>query len=251
MKKIDPQIRRLRRDFSKYPSVMDVPYLIAIQRDSFKAFIQEGVEPEKHEDKGLHAVFKSVFPIFDYNKTSSLEYINYRIESPKYDPEECRDRGMTYAAPMRVKFRLVIWDVDQDTGEKSIRDAKEQEVYFGEIPIMTEQGTFIVNGAERVVVSQLHRSPGVFFQDDGGSTHASGKKIFSARVIPNRGSWVDLEFDHKDILYVRIDRKRKITVTVLLKALGYTVDEILALFYPFETVKCMMTELTGARSISS
>ncbi len=236
MKKIDPKIRHLRRDFSKYPSVMDVPNLIAIQRDSFKAFIQEGVIPDQHTDSGLHAVFKSVFPIYDYNKTASLEYINYRIEKPKYDADECRDRGMTYSAPMRVRFRLVIWDVDQDTGDKSIRDAKEQEVYFGEIPIMTDQGTFIVNGAERVVVSQLHRSPGVFFQDDGGNTHASGKKLFSARIIPNRGSWVDLEFDHKDILYVRIDRKRKITATVLLKALGYTVEEILAMFYPFEKV---------------
>jgi len=236
MKKINPEIRHLRRDFSKYPSVMDVPNLIAIQRDSFKAFIQEGVAPEKHEEMGLHAIFKTVFPIYDYNKTSSLEYINYRIEPAKYDPDECRDRGMTYAAPMRVRFRLVIWDVDQETGDKSIRDAKEQEVYFGEIPIMTDQGTFIVNGAERVVVSQLHRSPGVFFQDDGGSTHASGKKLFSSRIIPNRGSWVDLEFDHKDIMYVRIDRKRKITATILLKALGYSVDELLKLFYPVETI---------------
>ena len=236
MKKINPDIRHFRRDFSKYPSVMDVPNLIAIQRDSFKAFIQDGVVPAKHKDIGLHAIFKSVFPIYDYNKTSSLEYINYRIDPPKYGPDECRDRGMTYAAPMKIRFRLVIWDVDEDTGDKSIRDAKEQEVYFGEIPIMTDQGTFLINGVERVMVSQLHRSPGVFFQDDGGSTHASGKKLFSSRIIPNRGSWVDLEFDHKDIMYVRIDRKRKITATILLKALGYTIGEILNLFYPSEKI---------------
>ncbi|MBL4686175.1 MAG: DNA-directed RNA polymerase subunit beta, partial [Nannocystaceae bacterium] len=181
-------------------------------------------------------VFKSVFPIKDFGETSSLEFVSYALDRPKYDEEECRARGMTFAAPIKVVVRLVVWDVDDETGTQSIRDVKEQEVYFGEIPLMTQHGTFIINGTERVVVSQLHRSPGVFFDHDRGKTHSSGKKLFSARVIPYRGSWLDFEFDHKDLLYVRIDRRRKLYATVLLRALGYTTQELLDYFYDKETV---------------
>ena len=176
--------------------------------------------PEKREDIGLQGVFKRVFPIKDFNETSSLEFVSYNLEKPKYDVDECHQRGMTYAAPIKVIVRLVVWDNDEETGAQSIRDVKEQEVYFGEIPLMTENGTFIINGTERVVVSQLHRSPGVFFDHDKGKTHSSGKLLYTARIIPYRGSWLDFEFDPKDLLYVRIDRRRKLPATVLLRALG-------------------------------
>ena len=227
---------RPRCSFARIPEVLGVPDLIRVQKESYERFLQRDTLPEKRGDFGLHGIFKGIFPIADYNKTATLEYVGYVLDEPKYDVEECRQRGITFAAPMRVTVRLVMWDTDPETAVREIRDVKEQEVYFGEIPLMTEQGTFIINGAERVVVSQLHRSPGVFFENDKGRTHASGKLLYSARIIPNRGSWVDFEFDHKDILYVRIDRRRKIHATVLLKALGFSVHEILTRFYPVESI---------------
>src|SRR3989338_3828881 len=201
-------VRRFRKDFSKLASVVDFPNLIEIQKKSFHQFLQAEIPADQRVDLGLQSVFKSVFPIKDYNQTASLEFISYTLLNPKYDVTECRSRGMTFAAPIRVLVRLVVWNIDEETGAQTIRDVKEQEVYFGEIPLMTENGTFIVNGTERVVVSQLHRSPGVFFEHDKGKTHSSGKLLYTARVIPYRGSWLDFEFDSKDVLYVRIDRRR-------------------------------------------
>jgi DNA-directed RNA polymerase subunit beta len=227
---------RLRKDFSKIPRILDIPNLIEIQKESFERFLQTRIDPEKRERTGLQAVFQSVFPIRDFNDTASLEFVGYTLEAPKYDVQECLQRGMTYAAPFKVTVRLVAWDDAE--GSQTIRDVKEQEVYFGEIPIMTDNGTFIVNGTERVIVSQLHRSPGIFYDTSTSSTvSAGGKKIYSCRVIPYRGSWLDLEFDHKDLVYARIDRRRKILVTVLLKALGYTEEDLLAYFYKAETIK--------------
>ena len=196
---------RVRKHFGKLKQIIEVPNLIDIQKRSYDKFLQADVPEDEREETGLQAVFKSVFPIKDFNETSSLDFVSYSLDRPKYDVDECRSRGMTFAAPIKVRVRLVVMDIDDETGTPSVRDMKEQEVYFGEIPLMTKHGTFIVNGTERVVVSQLHRSPGVFFDHDRGKTHASGKKLFSARVIPYRGSWLDLEFDHKDLLYVRID----------------------------------------------
>jgi len=227
----------VRRSFARVPEVLNVPDLIRVQKESYERFLQKENTPEKRGEFGLHGIFKSIFPIADYSKTATLEYVKYVLDEPKYEVEECRQRGITYAAPMRVTVRLVTWDVDSDTAVREIRDVKEQEVYFGEIPLMTNHGTFIVNGAERVVVSQLHRSPGVFYESDKGRTHASGKLLYSARIIPNRGSWVDFEFDHKDILHVRIDRRRKMLATVLLKALGFSMQEILEQFYQTQTIK--------------
>jgi DNA-directed RNA polymerase subunit beta len=226
---------RIRKSYSKIPSILEIPNLIDIQKQSFERFLQTNVEPEKRESVGLQSVFNSVFPIKDFNDTASLEFVGYTLEEPKYDVQECLQRGMTYAAPFKVTIRLVAWD-DSD-GSQTIRDVKEQEVYFGEIPIMTDNGTFIINGTERVIVSQLHRSPGIFYDTTTSTTvSAAGKKIYSCRVIPYRGSWLDLEFDHKDLLYARIDRRRKIFVTVLLKALGYTAEELLSYFYKPEVI---------------
>ncbi len=232
-----PEGLRMRRSFARVPEVIGIPDLIRVQKESYERFLQKDTPPGKRGDFGLHGIFKSIFPIADYGKTATLEYVKYVLDDPKYDVEECRERGITYAAPMRVTVRLVTWDVDPETGVRDIRDVKEQEVYFGEIPLMTDHGTFIINGAERVVVSQLHRSPGVFYESDKGRTHASGKLLYSARIIPNRGSWVDFEFDHKDTLYVRIDRRRKMLATVLFKALGYGTQEILQYFYPTESIR--------------
>ena len=176
-----------------------------------------------------------MFPIKDFSETSSLEFVSYTLDKPKYDVDECRQRGMTFAAPIKVIVRLVVWDTNEETGSQSIRDVKEQEVFFGEIPLMTDNGTFIINGTERVVVSQLHRSPGVFYDHDKGKTHSSGKLLYSARIIPYRGSWLDFEFDAKDLLYVRIDRRRKLHATVLLRALGYSTEELLNYYYDTET----------------
>ena len=189
-----------------------------------------------------------MFPIKDFKETSSLEFVSYNLEKPKYDVDECRQRGMTFAAPIKVVVRLVVWDTNEETGSQSIRDVKEQEVYFGEIPLMTENGTFIINGTERVVVSQLHRSPGVFFDHDKGKTHSSGKLLYSARIIPYRGSWLDFEFDPKDLLYVRIDRRRKLHATVLLRALGYSTEELLNYYYDTETSTSSRTRSTRSRS---
>jgi DNA-directed RNA polymerase subunit beta len=227
---------RVRRDFTKISRLLDIPNLIAIQKQSFERFLQVRVEPEKRENTGLQAVFNSVFPITDFNDTASLEFVGYALEEPKYDVQECLQRGMTYATPFKVTIRLVAWD--EAGGGQAIRDVKEQEVYFGEIPIMTDNGTFIINGTERVIVSQLHRSPGIFYDTSTSTTiSAAGKKLFSCRVIPYRGSWLDIEFDHKDLIYARIDRRRKILVTVLLKALGYTSEDLLARFYEHEVIR--------------
>ena len=215
---------RVRKTFAKIAKTIDIPNLINIQKQSYEKFLQADIPPEKREDLGLQGVFKSVFPIRDFNETSSLEFVSYHLEKPKYDVDECHQRGMTYSAPIKVVVRLVVWDKDEETGAQSIRDVKEQEVYFGEIPLMTQNGTFIINGTERVVVSQLHRSPGAFFDHDKGKSHSSGKLLYNARIIPYRGSWIDFEFDHKDILYVRIDRRRKLPATVLIRALGAVAD---------------------------
>ncbi|MEZ4359950.1 MAG: DNA-directed RNA polymerase subunit beta [Kofleriaceae bacterium] len=227
---------RARKSFAKLKQVIEIPNLIDIQKRSYDKFLQIDVPHEKREDIGLQGVFKSVFPIKDFSKTSELAFVSYNLEKPKYDVDECRARGMTFAAPIKVVIRLVVWDVNEETGVNSIRDVKEQEVYFGEIPLMTDSGTFIINGTERVIVSQLHRSPGVFFDHDKGKTHSSGKLLYSARVIPYRGSWLDFEFDHKDVLYVRIDRRRKLYATVLLRALGHSTEELLNYFYNTETI---------------
>ncbi|NLC09221.1 MAG: hypothetical protein GX782_04575, partial [Gammaproteobacteria bacterium] len=221
--------KRIRKDFSKLQDVMDVPYLLAIQLDSYREFLQTGVSKDQFRDIGLHAAFKSVFPIISYSGSAALEYVGYRLGEAPFDVKECTMRGVTYAAPLRVKVRLIIFD--REASNKTIKDIKEQEVYMGEIPLMTDNGTFVINGTERVIVSQLHRSPGVFFDHDRGKTHSSGKLLFSARVIPYRGSWLDFEFDAKDCVFVRIDRRRKLPATVLLRALGFTTEEILSDFY--------------------
>ena len=227
--------KRFRRSFNKIERIVEIPNLIDIQKSSYENFLQMQVPPEKRKPIGLEGVFRSVFPIRDFNDTCSLEFVKYSLGKPKYDVEECTQRGMTYSIPIKITVQLVKWDKDPETGAQSIRDVKEQEVYFGEIPLMTENGTFIINGTERVIVSQLHRSPGVFFDHDKGKTH-SGKVLYSARIIPYRGSWLDFEFDTKDILYVRIDRRRKIPATVLLKALGYTTEDLLHAFYRSEQI---------------
>jgi DNA-directed RNA polymerase subunit beta len=215
---------------------MDIPNLIDIQTDSYRKFLQQDAEADKRANYGLQGAFRSVFPISDFSGKCSLEFVSYRIGGVRYDMQECVQKGMTYAAPLKIVVRLVVFDTDRNTEPKPIRDIKEQEIYFGEIPLMTENGTFIVNGTERVIVSQLHRSPGIFFDHDKGKTLASGKLIYSARVIPIRGSWLDLEFDSKDLLYVRIDRRRKMPVTILLKALGNDTEFILNYFYQVEQI---------------
>jgi DNA-directed RNA polymerase subunit beta len=226
---------RHRINLGKVSSIVDIPNLIGIQKRSYDKFLQSEVVPKERQEMGLEGVFRSVFPIKDFDGTAELVYVGYSLERPKYDVAECRQRGMTYAGPIKVTTQLMVYDV-REGGQKVVRDIKEQEVYFGEIPLMTETGTFIINGTERVVVSQLHRSPGVFFDHDKGKTHSSGKLLYSARVIPYSGSWLDFEFDHKDIIYVRIDRRRKMHATVLLRALGYSVQELLTYFYDTETV---------------
>ncbi len=228
---------RLRRDFGKLRRVLAVPNMIDIQRRSYDYFLQRDSAPEERSNTGLQGVFKSVFPIKDFTGTAQLDFVSYIIGEPKYDTEECHQRGMTYSAPLKVTVQLVTWDVDPDTQVKTLKDIKEQEVYFGELPLMTEHGTFMVNGTERVIVSQLHRSPGVFFDHDKGRTSAGGRLLFNARVIPYRGSWLDFEFDAKDILYVRIDRRRKFPATVLLRALGLTTEELLNYFYPVDQIR--------------
>ncbi|MBK8261815.1 MAG: DNA-directed RNA polymerase subunit beta [Nannocystis sp.] len=227
---------RVRKNFGKLRRIVEVPNLIDIQKRSYDKFLQRDIPHEERDDIGLQAVFKSVFPIRDFGETSSLDFVSYSLDRPKYDADECRARGRTFAAPIKVIVRLVVWDIDDETNVQSIRDVKEQEVYFGEIPLMTDHGTFIINGTERVVVSQLHRSPGVFFDHDKGKTHSSGKKLFNARVIPYRGSWLDFEFDHKDLIYVRIDRRRKLYASVLLRALGCATQELLDFYYDKETI---------------
>jgi DNA-directed RNA polymerase subunit beta len=226
---------RIRKNLGQVNRIIEIPNLIDIQKSSYDKFLQLTVPPHERQEVGLQAVFRSVFPIKDFNGTSELVFVSYNLEKPKYDVDECRQRGMTFAAPIKVTTQLMIYDT-RDGGERIVRDIKEQEVYFGEIPLMTDTGTFIINGTERVVVSQLHRSPGVFFDHDKGKTHSSGKLLYSARVIPYRGSWLDFEFDPKDIIYVRIDRRRKMHATNLLRALGYSTQDLLNYFYNTETV---------------
>jgi DNA-directed RNA polymerase subunit beta len=229
--------KRIRMSFGRIPEAVQMPNLIEVQRSSYEQFLQREVRPGQRRDEGIEAVFKSVFPIKDFNERAMLEYVSYEFEEPKYDVEECIQRDMTYAAPLKVKLRLIVWETDEETQARSVKDIKEQDVYMGDIPLMTEKGTFIVNGTERVIVSQMHRSPGVFFDHDKGKTHSSGKLLFAARVIPYRGSWLDFEFDAKDVVYVRIDRRRKLPATTFLYALGMDGEEILTAFYdvvPYE-----------------
>src|SRR5690348_14023485 len=223
--------KRVRKFFGKIEEVAEMPNLIEVQKASYDQFLLVQEPQGGRPNEGLQAVFKSVFPIRDFSNTSELHFVSYEFEAPKYDVDECRQRGMTYAAPLKVTLRLIVFDTDEETGAKSVKDIKEQDVYMGDIPLMTNNGTFIINGTERVIVSQMHRSPGVFFDHDKGKTHSSGKLLFAARVIPYRGSWLDFEFDAKDIVHVRIDRRRKLPATTLLYALGLTQEEILNYFY--------------------
>ena len=232
--------KRIRKDFAKRPAVLEVPYLLATQIESYRKFLQAGAPSDARADHGLHAAFKSVFPIVSYSGNALLEYVSYRLGNPIFDVKECQQRGVTYAAPLRVKLRLVIKDKESSATEKPVKDIKEQEVYMGELPLMTDTGTFVINGTERVIVSQLHRSPGVFFDHDKGKTHSSGKLLYSARIIPYRGSWLDFEFDPKDCVFVRIDRRRKLPVTILLRALGYSNEQMLEIF--FETNRFTATK---------
>jgi len=221
--------KRIRKDFGKLPEIMEIPYLLSIQLDSYNRFLQLNGDAEQRQDAGLHAAFRSVFPIVSYSGNAALEYVDYRLGDPVFDVKECVSRGITYAAPLRVRVRLIIYD--RESPSKSVKDVKEQEVYMGEIPLMTENGTFVINGTERVVVSQLHRSPGVFYDHDRGKTHSSGKLLYNGRVIPYRGSWLDFEFDPKDCVFVRIDRRRKLPATILLRALDFTSEQMLEMFF--------------------
>ena len=227
--------KRIRNNFGKGSEVLEVPYLLATQIDSYANFLQSGIAPDKRRNQGLHAAFSSVFPVVSHSGYAVLEYVRYRLGEPAFDVRECQQRGATFSAPLRVLVRLVIYDKDAPANTKVVKDIREQEVYMGELPLMTDNGTFVINGTERVIVSQLHRSPGVFFDHDKGKTHSSGKLLFNARVIPYRGSWLDFEFDHKDAVYVRIDRRRKISATILLRALGFENEEMIKIF--FETNK--------------
>ncbi|MGD8549566.1 MAG: DNA-directed RNA polymerase subunit beta, partial [Desulfobacterales bacterium] len=226
--------KRKRKNFGKIEKIIDIPDLISVQRESYGRFLQMDVPPEKRKDIGLQAVFKSVFPIKDFTGSASLEFVSYRFAEVKHGIKECINRGMTYEIPVRITVRLVVYDIDKETGVTNIRDIKEQEIYFGTIPLMTNNGTFIINGTERVVVSQLHRSSGVFFNHDKGKTHSSGKVIYTSRIIPVRGSWIDMEIDHKGIVHIRIDRRRKFPITILYKAIGYSSEDILSYFYETE-----------------
>lgn len=230
------RVLRKRLDFGKVPQFLEVPNLIEIQKKSYERFLKRDILIGKTEETGLQAAFPSVFPIMDYNETAAIEFIEYNMGEPKYTVREALQKGVTYGAPLKISVRLDIFEIVEDSGEKKLKESREQEVYIGEMPLMTETGTFIINGTERVVVSQLHRSPGVFFSHDKGKTHPSGKLIYFARVIPSRGSWLDFEFDTKDILYVRIDRRKKLPATIVLKALGYSNEDLLRMFYPVETI---------------
>tara|TARA_B100000586_G_scaffold82824_1_gene58596 strand:+ start:4444 stop:8565 length:4122 start_codon:yes stop_codon:yes gene_type:complete len=249
--------KRIRKDFGKRSSILEVPYLVETQLASFGKFLQVDIDPEKRNNIGLEAAFKSVFPIISFSGNAALEYVSYKLGKPVFDVKECQLRGLTYAAPLRVNVRLVIYDKEAGLNNKVVKDIKEQEVYMGEMPLMTDTATFVINGTERVIVSQMHRSPGVFFEHDKGKTHSSGKLLYSARVIPYRGSWLDFEFDAKDLVYCRIDRRRKIHATILLRALGYTTEEILSFFFetdnfeiPSKGIKIFVDEETGEMEYS-
>ncbi|MGH8756226.1 MAG: DNA-directed RNA polymerase subunit beta, partial [Burkholderiales bacterium] len=221
--------KRIRKSFAKRASVLQVPFLLATQLDSYASFLQSDVQPEKRKNEGLQAAFTSIFPIESHSKNARLVFVSYNLGMPPFDVKECQQRGLTYASPLRAKVQLTI--MDREATKPTVKEVKEQEVYMGEIPLMTSTGSFVINGTERVIVSQLHRSPGVFFEHDRGKTHSSGKLLFSARIIPYRGSWLDFEFDPKDYLYFRVDRRRKMPVTTLLKAIGYSPEQILAEFF--------------------
>jgi DNA-directed RNA polymerase subunit beta len=225
--------KRIRKSFAKRSSVLPVPFLLATQIDSYATFLQEGLQPEERKTQGLQAAFQSIYPISSHSGNARLDFVSYQLGTPPFDVKECQQRGLTYASPLRAKVRLTI--MDKEAAKPTVKEVKEQEVYMGEIPLMTSTGSFVINGTERVIVSQLHRSPGVFFEHDRGKTHSSGKLLFSARIIPYRGSWLDFEFDPKDYLYFRVDRRRKLPVTILLKAIGMTPEQILGLFYVFDT----------------
>ncbi len=229
--------KRIRKDFGKRPEILGVPYMLQIQLASYRRFLQEDATKDDRQTSGLHGAFNSIFPIISYSGNVELQYVSYRLEQPPFEVKECQLRGLTYHAPLKVLLRLVIYDKDAPAGSKKVKDVKEQEVYMGELPLMTDTGAFVINGTERVIVSQLHRSPGVFFDHDKGKTHSSGKLLYSARVIPYRGSWLDFEFDHKDCLFVRIDRRRKLPATILLRALGFSAEEILSMFFETNTVR--------------
>ena len=223
--------KRIRKHFGKIREVAEMPNLIEVQKSSYELFLNSGDGDEPKDGEGIKGVFQSVFPVKDYNDSSILEFVSYELDKPKYNVEECQQRDMTYGAPLKVKLRLVVFDVDEETETKSIKDIKEQDVYMGDIPLMTSNGTFVINGTERVVVSQMHRSPGVFFDHDKGKTHSSGKLLFTSRIIPYRGSWLDFEFDSKDLVFCRIDRRRKLPVTTILYALGLDQDGICKCYY--------------------
>ncbi|MEK7308608.1 MAG: DNA-directed RNA polymerase subunit beta, partial [Nitrospirota bacterium] len=226
----------VRKNFGRIGDILPVPNLIEIQKRSFERFLQSDIPSNKIENRGLQAAFNSVFPITDYNEIASIEFIEYTVGKPKYDVRESLQKGINFAATLKIRVKLNLWEKDE-SGKKTLKESREQEVYLGELPLMTDTGTFIINGTERVVVSQLHRSPGIFFSHDKGRTHLGGKVLFSARIIPARGSWFDFEFDSKDILFVRIDRRKKLPATIILKALGYTDEQILKMFYPIEKIR--------------
>ena len=229
--------KRLRKSFAKRPPVLEVPYLLETQLQSYRDFLQANTAPAARDESGLQAAFQSIFPITSHNGMARLEFVHYQLGTPPFDMKECQQRGLTFAAPLRARVRLVI--LDREAAKPTIKEVKEQEVYMGEMPLVTDTGSFVINGTERVIVSQLHRSPGAFFEHDRGKTHSSGKLLFSARIIPYRGSWLDFEFDPKDILYFRVDRRRKMPVTILMKALGLSPEQILAHFFAFDHFQLM------------
>ena len=229
--------KRIRKYFGKIREVLEMPNLIEVQKSSYDLFLNSGDGDKPRDGEGIMGVFQSVFPIKDFNETAVLEFVKYELEEPKFDVEECQQRDLTYAAPLKVTLRLIVFDVDVDTGAKSVKDIKEQDVFMGDMPLMTPNGTFIVNGTERVIVSQMHRSPGVFFDHDKGKTHSSGRLLFACRIIPYRGSWLDFEFDAKDMVFARIDRRRKLPVTTLLYALGLSQEGIMDAYYNTVTFK--------------
>src|ERR1700756_1869946 len=230
--------KRIRKNFGKRESVLNVPYLLTMQQDSYVAFLQKDIAPQKRKAEGLQAAFLSAFPIVSHNSMVEIKFIEYNIAKPPFDVRECQQRGLTFAAAVRAKLQMIIYD-RESAPAKVVKEIKEQEVYMGEVPLMTDYGSFIVNGTERVIVSQPHRSPGVFFEHDKGKTHSSGQLLFSPRLIPYRGSWLDFEFDPKDVLYFRVDRRRKMPVTILLKAIGLTPETILANFFVNDNFRLM------------
>src|SRR3978361_2068154 len=235
-----PERKRIRKSFGSRDSVLEVTYLLQMQKDEYTAFLQADTAPQKRTIEGLQAAFDSAFPIVSHNGFVEMKFIEYNLAKPAFDVRECQTRGLTFASAVRAKVQLIIYDRESSTpGSKVVKEVKEQEVYMGEVPLMTDKGSFIINGTERVIVSQLHRSPGVFFEHDKGKTHSSGKLLFSARIIPYRGSWLDFEFDPKDVLYFRVDRRRKMPVTILLKAIGLTPEQILAHFFVFDNFALM------------